>query len=361
MEYGAELVKTKASDLNLRGITKRYGSAPAVHELTIDVEGGTFLSLLGPSGCGKTTTLGVIGGFVNADAGTVTIGGRDITSMPPHRRPVNTVFQGYALFPHLDVFGNVAFGLRMSRMGKRDIEARVRPVLEMVQLGGFEKRKTFELSGGQQQRVALARAVVNQPEVLLLDEPLSALDAQLRKQMQVELKTLQRNLGITFVYVTHDQEEALAMSDLVCVMKAGAIDQLATPSELYQRPSSEFVARFIGRNNFINGLVIRTQDGPVLSISGGQKLRLTEGVPEGRTTLTIRPEHLRICDPQSTETNVLLGKVSSTRYLGDRTEVRVDIEPSLSLIVYVNGQPASVGEGVGVLVSADSCFPLNSA
>lgn len=350
----------KAADLKLRGITKRYGAATAVNQLTLDVEGGTFLTLLGPSGCGKTTTLGVIGGFVAPDGGTVTIGDRDVTSVPSHRRPINTVFQGYALFPHLDVYNNVAFGLKMKRMRKQEIESRVKPALEMVRLAGFEKRQTFELSGGQQQRVALARAVVNQPEVLLLDEPLSALDAQLRKQMQVELKTLQRSLGITFVYVTHDQEEALAMSDLVCVMNGGSIDQLAAPAELYRRPATEFVARFIGRNNFMDGDISRTQDGLVFRLGGGQTLRLTEPAPAGRATLTVRPEHLRLCAPQEVGENVLLGIISAARYLGDRTEVRVEVDPTLSLLAYVNESTATVGESVGVYLPADECFMLRA-
>ena len=287
----------KGSPLSLRAVRKHFGNVVAVRDLNLEVEAGTFVTLLGPSGCGKTTTLNMIAGFETPDAGVVVVGDRDISHLPPYRRPVNTVFQGYALFPHLDVFGNVAFGLRMKRVPKAEIETRVKRALEIVRLGPMEKRKPSELSGGQQQRVALARAFVNAPEVLLLDEPLSALDAQLRKQMQIELKVLQQELGITFIYVTHDQEEALVMSDVVCVMKDGEVEQIGPPELLYDRPASPFVARFLGRNNFLEGNVVNGSSGSELQLAAGLVIRLGEATPSGPAIIAIRPEKLQICDP----------------------------------------------------------------
>jgi len=238
-------------DVELLGVTKRFGANAAVDDLDLAVRPGEFLSLLGPSGCGKTTTLRLIAGFERPDGGEVRIGGRDVSRVPPYRREVNTVFQSYALFPHLSVHDNVAYGLKQRGLSRSDRRTRAAEMLELVRLPGFGERKPRQLSGGQQQRVALARALVMQPRVLLLDEPLGALDLKVRKELQIELKRIQEEIGITFVYVTHDQEEALAMSDRVVVMNAGRIEQLGAPREIYDRPATEWVAGFIGDTNFI--------------------------------------------------------------------------------------------------------------
>jgi ABC-type Fe3+/spermidine/putrescine transport system ATPase subunit len=242
---------TTAPAVELHGVTKRFGEHVAVDDVDLEVRDGEFLSLLGPSGCGKTTTLRLIAGFERPDTGSIRIGGRDVASLPPYKRPVNTVFQSYALFPHLSVLDNVGYGLKQHGVPRRERATRAREVLEVVRLSGVEARKPRQLSGGQQQRVALARALVLNPNVLLLDEPLGALDLKVRRQLQIELKRIQESVGITFVYVTHDQEEALAMSDRVAVMNDGRIEQLAEPKEIYDRPASEFVAGFIGDTNFI--------------------------------------------------------------------------------------------------------------
>jgi ABC-type Fe3+/spermidine/putrescine transport system ATPase subunit len=247
-------------DVVLRNVTKRFGEVTAVDALDLEVSRGEFLSLLGPSGCGKTTTLRMVAGFEHPDGGTLLIGGRDVAGLPPYRRDVNTVFQSYALFPHLSVVDNVAYGLRQRREGRRARRKKAEELLRLVRLEGVENRKPRELSGGQQQRVALARALVMSPRVLLLDEPLGALDLKLRKELQVFLKTLHGDLGITFVYVTHDQEEALAMSDRVAVMQQGRIEQLGSPREIYDRPATRFVADFIGETNFIH------RDGSVVAV-----------------------------------------------------------------------------------------------
>jgi ABC-type Fe3+/spermidine/putrescine transport system ATPase subunit len=239
------------ADVELRGVTKRFGGVVAVDGLDLEVRHGEFLSLLGPSGCGKTTTLRLVAGFERPDAGEVLIAGRDVAALPPYKRDVNTVFQSYALFPHLNVTDNVAYGLKQRGLSRRERRRKAKEILELVRLPEVERRKPRELSGGMQQRVALARALVMSPRVLLLDEPLGALDLKLRKELQVFLKTLHADLGITFVYVTHDQEEALAMSDRVAVMSRGQIEQLGSPQEIYDRPASRFVADFIGETNFI--------------------------------------------------------------------------------------------------------------
>ena len=233
---------TPSPDIRLEGLTKRFGAIVAVDDLTLDIERGSFFALLGPSGCGKTTTLRVIGGFEDPTAGTVTLGGVDVTDHPPYRRDVNTVFQSYALFPHLTVERNVAFGLERRRRPRAEIRRRVGEVLELVQLSGLQSRRPAQLSGGQQQRVALARALVNEPRALLLDEPLGALDLRLRRQLQLELKRIQQEVGITFVHVTHDQEEALTMADTIAVMSEGRIEQLGPGEDLYERPRTAFVS-----------------------------------------------------------------------------------------------------------------------
>ena len=266
-----------SADVRLEGVTKKFDEVTAVDDLTLEIESGKFYALLGPSGCGKTTTLRMIGGFEEPSSGTIFLGDRTVTGLPPHRRDVNTVFQSYALFPHLTIFENVAFGLR--RKGKRgaDLKTQVDEMLGIVGLSGYGGRKPRQLSGGQQQRVALARALVNHPRVLLLDEPLGALDLKLRKEMQLELKNIQREIGITFVHVTHDQEEAMTMADFIVVMNGGRIEQLGTPTELYEHPATAFVANFLGISNLLPGTV----EGPeAVRLTGGAVLRVGSRDPE---------------------------------------------------------------------------------
>jgi len=241
------------NSIELRGIEKRYGDAVALHPIDLDIRDGEFFCLLGPSGCGKTTTLNMIGGFVEPSGGVVRIAGTDVTKLPPNRRPVNTVFQSYALFPHLNVIENVCFGLRMARVPKDEQRRRAKDSLDLVGLAAFAERPVAQLSGGQAQRVAIARALVNKPQVLLLDEPLGALDLKLRKRLQTELALIQRQVGTTFVFVTHDQEEAMALADRILILNEGRIEQLGTPEEIYRQPASLFAADFIGESNILRG------------------------------------------------------------------------------------------------------------
>jgi spermidine/putrescine transport system ATP-binding protein len=289
--------------VELHSLTKSYGSALAVDNVSLTVQAGEFLSLLGPSGCGKTTTLRLIGGFEFPDDGTIAISGRNVENLPPHKRPVNTVFQAYALFPHMKVADNVAYGLRLSGVPKSQIADRVSRALDMVRMTSFATRKPAQLSGGQQQRIALARALVNRPAVLLLDEPMSALDRKLREEMQVELKLLQQELGTTFIFVTHDQEEALSMSDRVAVMKDGRIEQIGTASSVYDAPESAFVAGFIGRQNSFTGTITSFDSAGVSVRTAGLSLysvRPTRGgVPAStgaEVTAAIRPESVVVTD-----------------------------------------------------------------
>lgn len=281
--------------LTLKNIQKTYNGIDVLQGFDLEIKQGEFLTLLGPSGCGKTTVLRLIGGFEGSDAGEMVMDGVRINDLPPHERTVNTVFQSYALFPHMDVFENVAFGLRMKKMPEAQIQSAVKEALEMVQLGAHERKRPAQLSGGQQQRVAIARAVVNKPHILLLDESLSALDYKLRKQMQIELKALQRRLGITFLFVTHDQEEALSMSDRIVVMNAGRIEQIGTPKEIYEEPRTLFVANFIGEANTFTCNLIEQREGEVLLGYGGRSFCVkTSKTPSARATLLIRPEDLRV-------------------------------------------------------------------
>jgi spermidine/putrescine transport system ATP-binding protein len=287
--------------IEIEAVTKRFGAFTAVDDLSLSVRAGEFLTLLGPSGCGKTTLLRMLSGFEVPDAGRIRIGGNDVTHLPPYRRNVNQVFQSYALFPHLTVRENIAFGLRMQKTPKEEARRRVAEMVELVSLGGFEDRLPHKLSGGQRQRVALARALVPRPEVLLLDEPLSALDAKLRKQMQVELKRLQKRLGMTFVFVTHDQEEALTMSDRIAVMQGGRISQLGAPAEIYHRPRTAFVADFVGEANLLKAERVaggsgEGADGVAVRLEGGLLMRVPERAwPEAaeRALVSIRPE--KVC------------------------------------------------------------------
>jgi len=285
--------------ISVERVSKRYGDYVAVHEASFEIRRGEFFSMLGPSGCGKTTMLRMIAGFEEVSSGRLELEGVDVVGVPPYRRSVNTVFQNYALFPHLSVFDNVAFGPRIRSLEAQKVEARVRQMLEIVRLGDFAERKPSQLSGGQRQRVALARALANEPSALLLDEPLSALDLELRRQMQIELKRIQRDVGITFVFVTHDQEEALTMSDRIAVMRAGRLEQVGTPVEIYDAPESAFVARFIGSANLLPVVVEQTQNGrAALALPGGRRSEVATGgrafASGAQALLMIRPERLEL-------------------------------------------------------------------
>jgi spermidine/putrescine transport system ATP-binding protein len=325
-------------DVRIASVTKQFGDVTAVDQMDLSVASGSFYSFLGPSGCGKTTTLRMIAGFEQPTSGEIYLAGEPVAGVPPYRRNVNTVFQHYALFPHMDVAQNVGYGLRQRKgTTKADETRRVGEALELVRLGGYEKRRTWELSGGQQQRIALARALINHPTVLLLDEPLGALDLKLRKEMQLELKALQREVGITFVYVTHDQEEALTMSDVIVVMQLGQIQQQGLPTDLYERPVNRFVANFIGVSNPIEGVLLEhdpiTGRGVVQSDTG---LRLTGVVTDPdarpaagtRVVIAVRPERMRVdaaAHAGATEDgwSRIEGRVRQGTYLGDDTEYRI--------------------------------------
>jgi spermidine/putrescine transport system ATP-binding protein len=320
---------------------------------------GSFFALLGPSGCGKTTTLRMIGGFEEPTDGTIFLGDRDVTGLPPYRRDVNTVFQSYALFPHLSIFENVAFGLRRRGVRGQEVRGRVTRMLELVQLAGFERRKPSQLSGGQQQRVALARALVNSPRVLLLDEPLGALDLKLRKEMQLFIKALQHDLGITFIHVTHDQEEAMTMADSIAVMNAGRIEQLGSPDELYERPATPFVARFLGASNLLDGEA--SGDGAV-RLTDGQTVRVPSASGRsGPVAIGIRPEKIRL---GAGEENTLTGEVRERAYIGVSTQYIVETAHG-ALTVYVqNTDPRAgavqPGDHVTLSWSPDATFVVDS-
>src|SRR6185312_5418194 len=301
-------------DVQLRALTKRYDETLAVDSIDATINDGEFFSLLGPSGCGKTTTLRMIAGFVRPTSGEILLDGVDVAQTPPHRRNVHTVFQNYALFPHLNVFDNVAFGLRRQKVAKADVRRRVEESLELVELGGYAGRRPQQLSGGQQQRVALARALVLRPAVLLLDEPLGALDAKIRKQLRLELKTLQEEVGITFVFVTHDQEEALSMSDRVAVMNAGRIEQIGTPAEVYEDPASVFVADFLGVSNLMDAEPIAWSGGECSVRIGETTLRARCGdvTARGRVRIVARPERLELLEHGAQGDNCLVGMVERT-------------------------------------------------
>ena len=322
-------------DVRLVAVTKRYGDVVALPRLDLEIPQSTFFALLGPSGCGKTTTLRLIAGFETADAGEVWIKGENVTGVPPHKRNFGMVFQQLALFPHLSVNDNVAFGLRMRRTDRAEIGKRIAHALDLVKLAGYGDRFPRQLSGGQQQRVALARAIVFEPSVLLLDEPLGALDKMLREEMQVELRELQRRLGITTVFVTHDQEEALTMSDYVAVMRDGEIEQMGAPREIYEQPRTKFVAGFLGASNFLDGQVVATEGSKIVVDLGGSQLTLDGSLPAGkdnsRLTLALRPERIGILSPGSGR---LQGTVTDVVYRGAETHVYVDRDGQ-PLVAYV--------------------------
>jgi spermidine/putrescine transport system ATP-binding protein len=323
-------------ELQIRGVSKSYGDVRAVRDVSLDVAPGQFVTLLGPSGCGKTTLLRLVAGFEQADSGAIAISGRDVTRMPPHKRPVNTVFQQYALFPHRTVAGNVGFGLEIEGLARSEVEDRVARALELVRMRDLGQRAISEISGGQKQRVALARALVLEPDVLLLDEPMAALDPRLRKGMQVELKNLQERLRITFLFVTHDQDEALVMADRIAVMSAGRIEQIDGPEELYEQPKTRFVADFLGVSNIFRGTV-RERDGALVTVrtDGGLDLLARDdgGYREGApVSVGLRSEKISLVEAHP---NRFDGVIDDEIFLGDWTDWRVR----------VGAEVLSVGEG----------------
>ena len=339
------------ADVRLDHVTKRFGDVTAVDDLSLTIERGEFFAMLGPSGCGKTTTLRMIGGFEATTEGSVALDGTDVTDLPPFKRNVNTVFQNYALFPHLNVYENIAFGLRRRKVAEGEVRHQVAFMLKLVDLPGYERRRPSQLSGGQQQRVALARALVNNPQVLLLDEPLGALDLKLRKQMQVELKRIQSEIGITFIFVTHDQEEAMTMSDRIAVMRHGRIEQLGTPEDLYERPRTEFVAGFLGVSNLLDAEVMG-RTGPLvdLRIADGTLLRVpAEGIDGApRVRIGVRPEKLRVLPLGESDTavadgdvNAIEGKVLDASYIGVSTQYLVETADGHKLVVYAQNLETS--------------------
>jgi spermidine/putrescine transport system ATP-binding protein len=325
-------------DVELRNVTKKFGEFVAVDQVSLEIEDGEFFSLLGPSGCGKTTTLRMIAGLEQPTAGEVYVVGQPMAGVPAFERNTNMVFQNYALFPHMTVAENVAFGLEMKRVSKAERKQRVAEALELVRLPRLESRRPSQLSGGQQQRVALARALVNRPAVLLLDEPLGALDLKLRKQMQLELKDLQDRVGITFIYVTHDQEEALTMSDRIAVMDRGHVLQVGGPAEIYEQPNSRFVANFIGETNFLDGQVMAAGDGRVtVKVHDGLTIQAPNATglqDDAAVTVAIRPEKIRLWrDPPPQTQDCLLGRIEEVVYFGTDTNFLVSLAGELSIRV----------------------------
>jgi spermidine/putrescine ABC transporter ATP-binding subunit len=341
--------------ISIRGLTKRFAGVVAVDDVSFDIAPNEFFALLGPSGCGKTTLLRMLAGLERPSAGEIVIDGQDMAFTPPNRRPVNMVFQSYAVFPHMTVEQNVGYGLKVVGTPKHEIEARVSEALAMVQLAELAERRPDQLSGGQRQRVALARALVKRPKVLLLDEPLSALDAKLRDQMRIELTRLQQSVGITFIIVTHDQDEALSMADRIAVMDKGRISQLASPSELYESPVSRFVADFIGKVNLIEADVVGTADGELVCEARGLG-RLTlphRGHASGRVALAIRPERLTLSpeQPPGNGQVSVRGKVLDVAYYGDTSHVSLAGPEGLELVVNVQNRQASATRGEDLWVS----------
>ena len=327
--------------IELKNITKAYGDNVVLDNLSLNIKKNEFLTLLGPSGCGKTTTLKIIAGFENADSGELMFKNEDISALPPYKRQVNTVFQKYALFPHMNIFDNIAFGLKLKKLPKNEIKAKVEEMLKLVALSGFENRSVDSLSGGQQQRVAIARALVNKPEILLLDEPLGALDLKLRKEMQIELKKIQKEVGITFVFVTHDQEEALTMSDTIIVMNKGVIQQMGTPQDIYNEPANAFVADFIGESNIIDGIML--EDFKVQFCN-----REFECVDKGfelkePVDIVIRPEDITIVN---SDKGMLKGTVTSIIFKGVHYEITVKTD-SFEFIIH-STKSAQVNSYVGL-------------
>ncbi|WP_405832178.1 MULTISPECIES: ABC transporter ATP-binding protein [unclassified Streptomyces] len=365
--------KTAGGDVRLSGISKHYGTFTAVHPLDLTIPQGSFFALLGASGCGKTTTLRMIAGLEEPSTGTVHLGDREVTHLPPYKRPVNTVFQSYALFPHLNIYENIAFGLR--RRGIKSVKKQVDEMLELVQLGQFAQRKPHQLSGGQQQRVAVARALINHPQVLLLDEPLGALDLKLRRQMQLELKRIQTEVGITFVHVTHDQEEAMTMADTVAVMNGGRVEQLGAPAELYENPGTTFVANFLGTSNLIEANVESAGSDVVVSASG-TTLRLpaarcsTTPRSGGKLLVGVRPEKISLVHADEEHTiaagrNKVPGRIANSSFIGVSTQYVIDSQVCPELEVYAQNieRDARLVPGAEVILhwNPEHTFGLDAA
>jgi putative spermidine/putrescine transport system ATP-binding protein len=345
-----------SASVRLQGLSKSFaGAIKALDRVSLDIGAGEFFALLGPSGCGKTTTLRLVAGFETPDEGRIVVGGRDVTEMPVHRRDMGVIFQSYALFPHRTVAENVAFGLRMRKIPRQEIDRRVSAALAQVALTGLEGRRPAQLSGGQQQRVALARAIVIEPPVLLCDEPLGALDRRLRQQMQFELKQLQKQLGVTLLFVTHDQEEALALSDRIAVMNAGRIEQVGAPAEIYERPRTRFVADFVGEINIIDGT---WSAGRLLAADGWAMPAPTAG-RDGPGAIAIRPERIMMTAPPA---GLLLGRIVTANFLGGQTLYRIAADSGASILVKEGrGQGNSaraIGERVGVQWRAEDAVVL---
>jgi spermidine/putrescine transport system ATP-binding protein len=347
-----------AADVRLESLTKRFDDVIAVDAIDLEIPRGSFFALLGPSGCGKTTTLRMIGGFEEPTSGRIVLADREVSGLPPYKRDVNTVFQSYALFPHLTIFENVAFGLRRKGVRGDELRRRTREMLELVGLAAVERRKPSQLSGGQQQRIALARALVNHPRVLLLDEPLGALDLKLRKQMQLELKRIQNEVGVTFVHVTHDQEEAMTMADAIAVMNAGRIEQLGAPRELYEHPRTAFVAGFLGLSNLLHGVVA---GGGRVRVDGAGEFHVSARLPAEGTSVSIgvRPEKLKL---SGDGVNKLAGTVYERAYIGISTQYGVET-PAGSVAVCVQNSDAGdagaePGQSVTVSWDPESTFVL---
>ena len=333
--------------IELKNLIKTYGENTVLNNLSLNIKKNEFLTLLGPSGCGKTTTLKIIAGFENADGGDVIFDNEDISNLPPYKRKLNTVFQKYALFPHMNIYENIAFGLKIKKLPKDVIDKKVKEMLRLVALEGFEKRSVESLSGGQQQRVAIARALVNEPEVLLLDEPLGALDLKLRKEMQLELKKIQQELGITFIFVTHDQEEALTMSDTIVVMNKGVIQQMGSPEDIYNEPANAFVADFIGESNILDGIMLEDYKVQFSNVvfecvdKGFNKNELIDVV--------IRPEDIEIT---SVENGMLQGKVNSVTFKGVHYEIEVE-EKEQKWIIH-STKSAVLGSTIGLIIDPEA-------
>jgi spermidine/putrescine transport system ATP-binding protein len=358
-------------DIHLDRVTKRFSDVVAVDDLSLQIDQGEFFSLLGPSGCGKTTTLRMIGGFEEPTMGTVYLRGRDVTELPPYKRNVNTVFQSYALFPHLNVFDNVAFGLRRKKVQRSDVDRRVRESLGLVGLSKMETRKSTQLSGGQQQRVALARALVNHPQVLLLDEPLGALDLKLRKQMQLELKRIQDEVGITFVYVTHDQEEAMTMSNRIAVMEDGQIKQIGEPEDVYEHPRTEYVAGFLGASNLLPGRVqARGPEAATVLLEGGSTVRVPAGRLDGNGAVVkvgVRPEKIRLERDEGVgpaDWNMIGGLLRMASFVGVSHQYTVEGPGGKELTVYAQNDGAEAtphpGERVRLLWRPEHTFVVEA-
>ena len=345
---------TKDNIVELKNISVTFDEEKILNHINLSIKDKEFVTLLGPSGCGKTTTLRVIAGFVSPNEGDILFDGQAVNDLPAHKRQVNTIFQRYALFPHLNVFENVAFGLRVKKVPEAEIKKQVTEMLKLVNLSGYEKRHVDKLSGGQQQRVAIARAIINRPKVLLLDEPLAALDLKLRKDMQVELKNIQKSLGITFIFVTHDQEEALSMSDTVVVMNEGVIQQIGTPKDIYNEPENAFVADFIGESNILDGVMKKDF---LTSFSGRDFVCLDSGFAENeRVDVVVRPEDVDIVPPTS---GMLTGEVTSVTFLGVHFEIIVDIGGFKWMIQTTEEQ--KVGDRVGLSIDPDAIHVMKKS